>query len=69
MTSRIRHLTTEELAERLGVKPRTVDNWRFTGYGPPYLPGRGNRGVRYRVADVEAWEESRIVRPGQHQPR
>jgi hypothetical protein len=58
------HLTTEELAERLGYSPRTVEDWRIGDYGPPFLPGRGGRGVRYRLVDVEAWEESRLVRPG-----
>ena len=60
---RIRHLTTAELADRLGYSARTVDDWRLDGKGPPYL--RLARGVRYRLADVEAWEESRLVVPGE----
>ena len=42
-------------------------NWRSQGRGPAYIRGesRGTKAlIRYRVADVEAWEESRIVRPG-----
>jgi hypothetical protein len=61
----VRHLTTEELAERLRYEPRTVEDWRLDGKGPRFMRfGRGG-GVRYRLADVEAWEESLIVRrPG-----
>lgn len=63
----VRHLTTEELAARLGVRPRTVEDWRLDGTGPP--PMRLGKGgprspVRYREKDVEAWEESRLVTPG-----
>lgn len=58
-----KHLTTAQLADRLGYSVRTVEDWRTDGYGPPWLPGRGGRGVRYREADIEAWEESRLVRP------
>jgi predicted DNA-binding transcriptional regulator AlpA len=57
---KVRHLTTEELAERLGFSVRTVEGWRRTGYGPRWLPGKGSAGVRYREADIEAWEESRL---------
>jgi Helix-turn-helix domain len=53
------HLTTEELAARLKLSARTVEDWRLDGKGPRYLPDP----VRYRLADVEAWEESRLVKP------
>jgi hypothetical protein len=35
VTQAVRHLTTEELAERLSVKPRTVGDWRVDKVGPP----------------------------------
>lgn len=57
----VKHLTTEELAERLGIEPRTADDWRVDGRGPKFI--RFGRTVRYRVADVEAWEESLLVKP------
>jgi Helix-turn-helix domain len=53
------HLTTEELATRLKLSPRTIEDWRLDGRGPKHLPDP----VRYRLADVEAWEESRLVKP------
>jgi excisionase family DNA binding protein len=53
-----RHLSPEQLAERLGVPVRTVYAWRQR------VPRKGPRGirvgryVRYRLADVQAWEEA-----------
>jgi excisionase family DNA binding protein len=54
----VRHLTIAELAEREGVEVETVYAWNSRGTGPRPM-GRG-RGRRYRLADVEAWEESRL---------
>lgn len=46
--------TTREVAERIGVTPRTVKAWRSQGRGPE--PVRiGYRTIRYRPAVVEAW--------------
>lgn len=65
MAARVRHLTPEELAERLGGedgKPfpvETLKYWRRKGTGPRFL--RIGNHVRYRLADVEAWEKSRLV--------
>jgi predicted DNA-binding transcriptional regulator AlpA len=63
MPPRVRHLTTEELAERIGGKttPRTVEDWRLDGKGPRYI--RVGRTIRYREADVEAWELAHLVEP------
>jgi len=62
-----KHLTTADLAERLGVSPRTVDDWRVDKKGPAYIRiGRGDDTVRYRLADVEAWEAERLVTLGSH---
>jgi predicted DNA-binding transcriptional regulator AlpA len=54
-----RHLTIEELAERESVAVRTVYGWNQTGTGPRYL--RIGHLCRYRLADVIAWEKTRIV--------
>lgn len=54
-----RHLSPMQLAEREGVPIQTVYGWNSDGSGPRYL--RIGRHVRYRLADVEAWEESRCV--------
>jgi predicted DNA-binding transcriptional regulator AlpA len=54
-----RHLGPQELAEREGVEVQTVYGWNKTGTGPRYF--RAGRQCRYRLADVIAWEESRMV--------
>ncbi len=50
------HLTSEEVAERFGIPPRTLDNWAYTGRGPAYL--KIGRHRRYRIEDVLAYEET-----------
>lgn len=54
------HLTIEDLAVREGVSIDTVYAWNRDGGGPTPM-GRGSF-VRYRLADVEAWEESLLAR-------
>jgi predicted DNA-binding transcriptional regulator AlpA len=54
-----KHLSPAELAERCGVPIQTVYGWNKTGTGPRYM--HIGRHVRYRVADVIRWEESRLV--------
>jgi excisionase family DNA binding protein len=56
-----RHLTIVELAARLQVPEQTVHRWNRTGKGPTYI--KAGRHVRYRLADVLAWEKSREVSP------
>ena len=60
---RVLYLTTDQLAERLGLAPITVETWRKRGKGPPYV--RLGRAVRYRISDVEAWAESQLVTPSE----
>lgn len=55
------HLSPEDLARREGVPLETVYLWNRKGSGPRYM--RVGRHVRYRLADVISWEESRIVTP------
>lgn len=55
----VRHLTTEELAERLGMAPETLRDWRKYGRGPSYI--KEGRAIRYPLAEIEAWELSRLV--------
>jgi hypothetical protein len=54
-----KHLTTEGLADRYDVSPRTVADWRLDKKGPPYLEDP----VRYPLAWVEEWELSHRVEP------
>jgi predicted DNA-binding transcriptional regulator AlpA len=52
-------LTEEQAADRLGFKPRTLQEWRFKGGGPRYVKVSA-RAVRYRPADLEAWAAERL---------
>ncbi|GAA0980518.1 MULTISPECIES: helix-turn-helix transcriptional regulator [Nocardiopsis] len=52
-----RHLTPEELAERWRSKVQTLANMRYRGDGPRWI--KCGRLVRYRLADVKAYEESK----------
>lgn len=54
------HLTPVDLAEREQVKLSTVYEWNSARTGPPFM--RIGRQVRYRLADVIEWENSRYVR-------
>lgn len=65
MAAPVRHLTPAELAERLGVPASTLRDWRRDGKGPAYIKTSAGRtaAVRYRLKDIEAWEESRLVSP------
>jgi len=48
-------LTPRELAEKLAIKPKTLEAMRHRGTGPAYV--KAGRSVRYREGDVNAWLE------------
>lgn len=54
-------LTTKQLADRWGLMPKTVYNWRIAKKGPPFIKvGEGRNGrVLYRLHDIEQWENER----------
>jgi hypothetical protein len=54
------HLSQAELAAYWRISPRTLERWRCTGNGPRFLK-LGSR-VVYRIADVEAFEATRLYR-------
>ncbi|MBB5140022.1 excisionase family DNA binding protein [Thermocatellispora tengchongensis] len=56
-----KHLTPEDLAERLGVPKATVYAWNSRGGGPRFM--RFGKHVRYKIADVEAWENRQYAEP------
>ena len=60
--STVRHLTIEQLAEREQVAVRTIYWWNQVGKAPRRM--KVGRVVRYRLADVEQWEKSRLVDRG-----
>lgn len=48
-------MDTEALEARTGMPKATLVAWRYHGKGPRYA--RMGKHVRYRLADVEAWEQ------------
>ena len=52
-------LTPQDVADRLGVSTTTLSTWRCTKRYPlPYV--KVGRLVRYRLADVDAFELARL---------
>lgn len=49
-------LNEPAVARRLGVSPFTLRAWRRQGRGPAYM--KLGRAVRYRIADVAAFEQN-----------
>jgi len=55
-------LTTADVAGRLGVPPRTLEQWRYLGRGPAYIKV-GNKSVRYRQSDIDAFLDAHRIDP------
>lgn len=53
-----KHLTTNELAERWGLHPGTLENWRSLGGGPKFL--KIGRKVVYRIEEIEKFEAAQL---------
>mgnify|MGYP004528870401 CR=1 FL=1 len=52
-------LTETQLAERQQRSIKTIQADRLRGGGIPYV--KFGRAVRYRMKDVEAWEDAHLV--------
>lgn len=52
-------LTREQVAARFQLSVITLAQWATHGEGPKFRKFGGR--VRYKVADVEAWEESQTA--------
>jgi excisionase family DNA binding protein len=48
-----------QAAKLLSVSPRTLQNWRIAGEGPPFI--RIGRAIRYRREDILRWIEAHTV--------
>lgn len=48
-----------QLAEHWGIPVRTLAAWRYQGKGPRYMKLGG--AVRYRLEDVEAYENENLM--------
>src|SRR5450759_36672 len=54
-------LKPDEAAAVLGMSPKTLANWRVSGYGPPWARFGGS--VRYDSVRLYQWMESQESRP------
>lgn len=54
-------LNPTEAATYLGLAVHTLRVWRTRGEGPTYI--KVGAAVRYRRTDLDAWLDSRTVRP------
>lgn len=52
--------STEDVAEFVGVSPRTVERWRAGDAGPRYIVA--GRSIRYIPGSVRQWVEANIAR-------
>ena len=63
------YLTTKDLAIRYDLKPGSIKRWRSRGHGPAFYRvnhlgfSRETPRVRYKLADVLAWELSNNITP------
>jgi predicted DNA-binding transcriptional regulator AlpA len=53
-------LTGSETAPLIGIQPKTLETWRWRGFGPPFI--KIGHLVRYRKEDVLAWLEAQTRR-------
>ncbi len=54
-------MTPQEAAKYIGVSEATLRLWRSRGEGPRYFRA-GEKLVRYRRSDLDAWIETRLSR-------
>lgn len=62
MTNASKLFTTIEAAERIGVKPNTLERWRTFGTGPEFIkinPRSLRSPIRYRESAIENWLSER----------
>jgi len=52
-------LTTKQAADYLNRPIRTLEDWRYRGFGPPFI--KMGRAVRYDPGDLRQWIEERKV--------
>lgn len=52
-------LSEVQAANLLGVKQRTLQQWRHRKCGPKYIKV-GERMVRYRISDLNSWLSEKV---------
>lgn len=61
-TSEDKLLNTEESAEFLGLRPVTLEMWRWQRKGPPFR--RHGRRVFYALSELRTWSDGQRVASG-----
>ena len=58
------YLTPQQASRFLGLRERTLGEWRRRGIGPRYsrIGGRPNGRVRYSVADLHNWMAGQVTK-------
>ena len=57
-------LTAKELAHLLSVSERTLEAWRKSSNGPPWIKLTGTgRGVRYQLDGLKQWIDEQTGAP------
>jgi predicted DNA-binding transcriptional regulator AlpA len=58
------YICKSALVERLGISPRTLENWIATHGFPPPLHVHGSRLAFFRLSAIQTWFEQELeVRP------
>lgn len=52
-------LTEVDAAPLIGVKVKTLQNWRVSGAGPRFI--KAGRRIVYDPADIQVWKDARRV--------
>jgi predicted DNA-binding transcriptional regulator AlpA len=58
--SQVVFLTEKQAARLLSISHRTMQAWRRSGLGPPFI--KLGRAVRYRRGDLIAWADGNMCR-------
>ena len=62
-------LTSDQLAERYGLSPATIADWRRKDRGPKYYTvphvalSMGSAKVRYELTEILEWEQANNITP------
>lgn len=56
-----RYIDEKQVAEYLGISPKTLQGYRVKGGGPEFMK-IGHKSVRYKFSDIQQWAENRKKR-------